>query len=259
MALWMSALIVMASCGAVGEGPDTTFVDQAAPEEEESHSEVPDDLWGFLVRSPSCADCDSAGIESVNIATFDGLRYQVPIAGDFVAVLARDRSVAVQLRIDEGVITKVAAVLTDYPVEIDGAGALTIDGRIEDIPSGSYIPLIDNAAIFRDGDVYILAWPGEGEERFRLDVTAMGSDLRIDSFLPPELAGSVGGLNGDGDGSPVNDLAMRSGAILEPNATHDDLLAFAESWRVGADESLFGCEPDEFSAKNGQRDFDVGC
>ena len=249
--LWCAVLVSMAMVvGACGS------------EEGESDGAAPDDLSEFFARSPSCAeDCGQGEVEAANIVTFDRLEYQVPAAGDYVLVLAGDRSVAVQLRIaeEEPVVTNVAAVLTDYPVEIEASGMLRIDGRGEDLPSGQFIPLIDDAAIFREGDVYTWAWPGEGDERFRIDVTTTGNGLRVQSYLPSPLAGLVAGLHGNGDGSALNDLTTRSGTTFEADAPAGALIDFVESWSVGVDESLFGCEPGEYTSKNDLDRFEFGC
>lgn len=230
--------------------------------EGESDGAAPDELSEFFARSPSCTEeCHHGEADAANIVTFDGLEYQVPVAGDYLLVVAADRSVVVQLRIaeDEPVVTNVAAVLTDYPVEIEAAGILRIDGRVEDLPSGSFVPLIDGAAVFREGNDYTLAWPGEGDERFRLDVTTTGDGLRVQTYLPPALAGSVAGLNGDGDGSPLNDMTTRGGTTLEADASVSNLIDFVKSWTVGVDESLFGCEPGEYTSKNDLDSLEVGC
>lgn len=236
----------------------------AAEEESPGDSDL-EELADLFERSPSCTeDCGPGQLDLANIVTSDGLAYEVPTAGDYVLVLAEDRSVAVQVRFAEGesaglAATNVAAVLTDYPVEVDATGALRIDGRVEDLPSGSFIPLIDDAAIFRDGDVYTLAWPGEGDGRFRLDVTLTGDALRLTFYLPPVLAGSVGGLIGNGDGIASNDLTTRSGTTLEGDLSSDALIDFAQSWSVDSEESLFGCEPGEYSSKNDLDNFELGC
>ena len=244
----------------LGSSADTSTTQAASGA---TSSSALDELSEFFARSPSCTeDCGQGEVDAANIVTLDGLEYQVPAAGPDVLVLAGDRSVAVQLRIseEEPVVTNVAAVLTDYPVEIEATGILRIDGRIvEDLPSGEFIPLIDGAAIFREGDVHTLAWPGEGDERFRLDVTTTGNGLTVRSYLPPALAGLVAGLNGNGDGSALNDLTTRSGTTFEADAPAGALLDFVMSWSVGVDESLFGCEPGEYTSKNDLDSFEFGC
>lgn len=248
VAFWMT--IMTSACGADPAMSDTTEVDELAD---------------FFARSPSCTEnCGSGEAQSANIVTFDGLAYRVPAAGDYVLVMAEDRSVAVQVRFADGdaggsVMTNVAAVLTDYPVEVDASGALMIDGRLEEVPIGSFIPLIDDAAIFREEHGYTLAWPGESESRFRLDVTINGDSMRLTPYLPPELAGSVAGLAGDGDGAAANDLTTRSGTTLDAEAPAEELVEFVSSWSVDPGESLFGCEPDEYSSKNHLDDFEFGC
>src|SRR5918996_976219 len=235
----VSVALALASCGLVDEGssptssmeptssrPDdttSTATDAGVAEEGESNAvdladEELEEIRDFFERNPPGTDGESGESGALNIVTFDGLQYRIPISGDFVSVLADDRSVVVQIRIEAGDMTNVAAVVTDYPVEITGDGTLTIDGEVVELADGTYVPLIDNAAIFREGDVYTLGWPGEGDERFRLDVTIEGDELRITTFLPPALEGLVNGLNGDGDGSPENDLTSRSGGTLQPDA-----------------------------------------
>jgi hypothetical protein len=252
-AIWIAVAMFMAIAASA-----------CAAEENPGDSDL-EELADLFERSPSCTeDCGPGQLDLANIVTLDGLAYEMPTAGDYVLVLAEDRSVAVQVRFAEGdsaalAVTNVAAVLTDYPVEVDATGALRIDGRIEDLPSGSFIPLIDGAAIFRDGDVYSLAWPGEGDARFRLDVTMTGDALRLTSYLPPVLAGSVGGLIGNGDGISSNDLTTRSGTTLEGDLSSDALIHFVQSWSVDSEETLFGCEPDEYSSKNDLDNFELGC
>lgn len=198
-----------------------------------------------------------SGQIGIAVVTYDGLEYQLVEEGDYVLVVSDDGSVMVQASVERrephgpSEFIGVAAILTDYPVEISADGTLKIDGRVEDLPSGLFIPLIDNAAIFRDGDIYTLAWPGEGDDRFRLDVAVAQTHLNVTSYLPSQLVGLVGGLLGDGDGERSNDMALRSGAITEFHSTSSEAPPeFMESWAVAPGESVIGCQPGEYSARD---------
>jgi hypothetical protein len=227
-----------------------------AEEEPSDLSEVPE-LSEVFGRSVPCAEMCGRGQIGIAVVTYDGLEYQLVEEGDYVLVVSEDGSVMVQASLERrephgpSEITSVAAILTDYPVEISADGTLKIDGRVEDLPSGLFIPLIDNAAIFRDGELYTLAWPGEGDRRFRLDIAVAQTDLNVTSYLPSHLAGLVAGLLGDGDGEDANDIALRSGTTIQSQSTPNGAPPeFIESWAVAPNESLFGCRPGEYSASN---------
>lgn len=204
-------------------------------------------------------------METIKIETFDGVSYELSAAGDYVLTLSADGSVMVQARLGRGAnvdwaVTNVAVVLTDYPVEIGTDGSLKIDGRSEELATGSFIPLIDEAAIFRDRDTYTLAWPGEGDSRFRLDVTVTEDELRLTPFLPPEMAGSVAGLLGDGDGEDANDLMSRGGTqFVITSASREAPTEFVQSWAVAPEESLFGCEPGEYTSRTKADEGSANC
>jgi tartrate dehydratase alpha subunit/fumarate hydratase class I-like protein len=189
-----------------------------------------------------------------HLVTFDGLSYDFQTVGEHVLVESDDGSVMVQTRHEPwgsstrvSVTTAVAAQLTDYPVEIRVDGTLLVDGRVVDMDDGQWLPLIDNAGIFRDGNTYTLGWPGEDDDdRFRLDVKVRNGVLDLTPYLPPSLVGQVSGLLGDGDGDDSNDLALRSGEVLSRPLSKATLYGpFASSWRISAEESLFTYEPGE--------------
>ncbi len=204
----------------------------------------------FFTRVKSClTGCLRASSwGDPHLVTFDGLGYDLQTAGEHVLVASDDGSVMVQTRHEQwgssanvSVVTSVAARLTDFPVEIRASGELFIDGRAVEMEDGTWIPLIDQAAVFRNGDTYSLAWPGEDEnDRFRLDVTFNGDHLNLTPFLPPSLAGLVTGLLGDGDGDPANDITTRDDQVLVQPVSSSSLYGvFGDGWRISDEESLF--------------------
>lgn len=206
------------------------------------------DLWDFLIRVIPCEGCNKASVwGDPHLVTFDGLAYDLQTVGEHVLVESADGSVMVQTRHEPwgssdrvSVATAVAALLTDYPVEIRADGTLLVDAETVVMEDNTYIPLIDGAAIFRDGDTYTLGWPGEDEDRFRLEVRFKGDHLNITPYLPPALAGQVSGLVGNGDGDPADDLAVRNGAVLSQPLSSSTLYGpYADSWRITQEESLF--------------------
>jgi hypothetical protein len=188
-----------------------------------------------------------------HLVTFDGLAYDLQTAGEHLLVESDDGSVVLQTRHEPwgtsdrvSVVTAVALELTGLAVEIDADGTLTVDGQVATLANGDWIPLLDSAAISRDGNTYSIGWPGDSDERFRLDVKYGSDHLNLTPYLPPSLMGSVSGLLGDGDGDPSNDLATSDGTVLEQPISSSTLYGtYADSWRITQQESLFTYEQGE--------------
>lgn len=138
------------------------------------------------------------------------------------------------------VIDRLAFELGDHVVEIEPASArLRIDGELVGLISGNMFDLGDGASIVRTGNAYNFAWPGEG-----LRPSLQTSGNFISYQIAPDRHPQ--GLLGDADGDPNNDLMLGDGTRLpatsSPSAIHG---AFADSWRITDEESLFTYGPGE--------------
>lgn len=203
---------------------------------------------------PPAVRCKCAGMAGdPHVGTFDGARYDLQAAGEFVGIESPDDDLEVQyrleppgLRTDVSVVTAVAARVGEHrvvfsahdesPVRIDG-DPVTISG--EEVRSLSD----DSTAILiRERDRYTVVWP----DGSNLHAEFRGGHLDP-YFLPAEARdGRLTGLFGDADGDPENDFRTRDGEVLPSPPDFEPLYQrFAESWRVRPEESLFDYAPGE--------------
>lgn len=199
-------------------------------------------------RPDGCADerCANSNGDP-HLLTFDHKRYDFQAVGEFVLT----RSTAppgfeVQVRQQPVPGSRVVAV--------NSAVAMTVgDDRVEVrmTPEGMQLFVGGEAKPIRDarlaGGGSIKASPRsiavtwkDGPRAFVLPIGRFGLNISIEP--KPFQAGKLEGLLGDFDGDSTNDIQARAGgAIAEP--THAALYpAFADSWRVTAQSSLFTYE-----------------
>jgi Hint domain/von Willebrand factor type D domain len=182
-----------------------------------------------------------------HLTTFDGLYYDLHVAGEFVLTESTNPgdTFAIQTQLQPlngsnsvSVNTTIAAVIGGDSVTfgIDRADVVSIDGTFVAL-SGGTMPLADGTLQQTSTNSYLLTW-NTGEQ---LRVTDAGSYLNASVSLPDSDAGNVQGLLGNDDGNPTNDLTLPAGTAVAAGGTIDytELYGqYASAWAVGAATSL---------------------
>lgn len=178
-----------------------------------------------------------------HVKTFDGVRYDLQLVGEFT--LATAGELTVQTRTAPYYSSESVSVVTAVAVEI-GEHRLTVRvGR--------------EAAIWLDGDPLPIAQARTGVDLDGSTAVAYGDALFIESTAgrmvevrglesghldiyvdPGDGTDEWTGLLGSPDGDELNDLTTRDGVVLDPEPSTDDLYGvFGESWRITDEASLF--------------------
>ncbi len=177
-----------------------------------------------------------------HLRTFDGLRYDFQAVGEFIAARNQDGSYEIQVRQTPWEGSRI--------VSLNTALAFKIDTDTVELRSGTAIELFVNGkketlepktlpgggSIDVDQGVVVLMWKDSSVAYVR-SVGSYGVALSVQPS--EELAGKVEGILGDANGDSANDLHARgSDAKVEP--VHNQLYpAFANSWRITDQTSLF--------------------
>jgi hypothetical protein len=180
-----------------------------------------------------------------HMTTFDGLRYDFQIVGEYTLVRSTKDDFIVQVRqvpalqsktvtVNQAVATKIGGKRVTISRE-NGQLVLRVDGAVVT----DAIPQFTGGSITRSSNMYgtsfLFEWP-DGTK------ATIGGGRYLDVRVKPAPArkGTLAGLLGDDDGSRTNDLA---GASVE-DVGH----AFADRWRVTQDSSLFDYQPGQTTA-----------
>jgi von Willebrand factor type D domain/RTX calcium-binding nonapeptide repeat (4 copies) len=200
-----------------------------------------------------------------HIFSFDGFHYDFQATGDFFLVKAEDSDLQVQVRQTPWVYNPAATINTGLATEVDG-------NRVE-FYYNQPLPLINNLPLFLEvgqsqalgqgsisrrsiagyglqGDLYTVTYP-TGD---MLSNAVFGGFL-MDPTLDLANSRNVGGLLGNNNGNPNDDLALRDGTVLTNPLAPENLYGeFANSWQVTDQESLFsyafGAEPENLLPQN---------
>jgi hypothetical protein len=90
--------------------------------------------------------------------------------------------------------------------------------------------------------VFVLAWASKHEVEIHVRTSGFGVQyMSTVSRFPATSKGKTRGLLGNYNGNPLDDL----GPIDPRTASHEELLAFAEAWRIGLTESKFPMKVEE--------------
>jgi hypothetical protein len=183
-----------------------------------------------------------------HLTTFDGTRYDLQAAGEFVRVTSTEDDLEVQTRLEPYDTSTSLTVNTAVAAQIDGTrvmfrmggdGAWLVDDMPVEIETGATFFLSDeNAAgiIRRADNIYTLVWP----DGSNLHVHDWGVYLDTYFLAAATREGKLMGLTGNADGDPTNDFQTRDGERVDWASDPDALYSeFAEDWRVRDGESLF--------------------
>lgn len=186
-----------------------------------------------------------------HLLTFDGLDYDFQGAGEFVLfepVAGPTPTVQVRQEPSSGICSNVAlntAVATQLGgvrvhLDSDPGRELLLDGEPGSLP-GATLLLPTGDSIRRQDSTVTLQWATG--ERLAVRGVGTGRSLDVDASLPDVAKGQVRGLLGTYDGNRANDLTSRDGAVTSAPVIWDEVVAFGETYRIGADESLFTYGP----------------
>ena len=180
----------------------------------------------------------------VHMITFSGQRYDFQALGDFV--LARstgaDDSFQVQIHTtpfrwiaNTSIVTEVAARIGDDTFSFDMRGIAGINGTVAPFGgAGSIRSLAGGSIVALSPMSYEITW-STGEV---LDISSTGEYIDLAVRLGPhDGPGSVEGLMGSASGRE-RDFQLADKSVLAQPSEAEILSVFADSWRVGAGQSI---------------------
>lgn len=222
---------------------------------------------GGLVMLRGESDCNSpearvrgaATDGDPHLRTFDGLRYDLQVAGELVLLeptsgtaptiqvrqqpladalcphVALNTAVATRVgnaRLGFYAGAKLTALLDGVPVELAVGGSLALEGgRLERRELGWQLHWADGASL----TLKPFRWRA-------------GEYLNVAVEASVSWAGHTRGLLGSADGNLANELTLRDGTPLAEPVRFEELARFADSYRITAAESLFDYAPGQQTA-----------
>ena len=191
-----------------------------------------------------------------HLLTYDGLEYDFQAAGEFVLAKGTgDSTFQVQVRLepytgtDASYITQAAMQIGSDRVTIDPSRAqpLWVDGAPSTLGANDNTLVLPAGLIQLVGNQYIITY--NSGEVVRV-VSWGGAGLNVAVTLGPnDTPGTVGGLLGNDNGNPADDLALPDGTVLSQPISSSTLYGeYANAWRVTQATSLFDYGPGQSTA-----------
>lgn len=192
------------------------------------------------------SECDTPSIrQDPHIETFDGLRYDLQGAGEFVAVEAFEGApFVVQVRMEPyreracgGVSTNTAMAtqVGDHRVSlyvVQGDLRVVIDDEEVMLAAGENRKVGDGRVDRTADDEVTIAWPDGSQATMR------GIDVFFE--LDPALTARVRGLIGTANEDETDEIVLRDGTTIPYPVSFEDIHdRLADSWRISGSESLF--------------------
>jgi hypothetical protein len=208
---------------------------------------------GFPIPPWLCEAVNGCGaaVGDPHLRTFDGLRYDLQLVGEFVLARATEAAIEVQIRTTPvtgsrqvSVVERAAVAVADHVIEVpaDASTPIWIDGTaVEQRPARGEAFVLD--------DVVVRWWMSNVDVYWQDLPVARISRSRglVDVYVDPVASPGWVGLLGDPDGDPANDLVSRDGVSVGAELP-DRYDVFAASWRVSDEESLLSYEAGESTA-----------
>jgi len=194
--------------------------------------------------------------DDTHIETFDGIRYDFQVVGEYTLVRSTKDDFAVQVRqvpamksrmvtLNQAMATKIGDRRVTLSME-NASPVLRIDGAavtdpVVSLPGGS----IAKSSTLR-GTYYVLNWPdGTSVEVEQLGARALNVRVKPAATRKGALTGLMGNDNGVAD----DDLVGAAGAMLGAHPSPDVINhALAGAWRVAEGASLFDYQPGQSAA-----------
>ena len=215
------------------------------------------------VRQAGGAECDEDCADACgkpHLRTWDGSSFPFHAAGEFILTTAEmGAPYEIQARMEPAddltcrddveacqqvtVITAVAMKVGDARVAIyrDRSPHLYVDGEPVEAADAEALSALPEGGVIHYGSSgrYRIDWPGVEA----LEVAVRGPYLDLKGILRPERFGQIAGIWGQYTNISGDDFRMRDGEVLEKPFDFDEFYGeFANSWRVGEEESLFDYE-----------------
>ncbi|MCW5607007.1 MAG: DUF4347 domain-containing protein [Nitrosomonas sp.] len=195
-----------------------------------------------------------------HLHTFDGYNYDFQAAGEFTLAQGADPGLEIQVRQESrgssGLVSVNTAVAMQVGDDVVGIyrgqpNPVNINGEFVAIADGETVAIGDGS-IYRIGHTYIVT-NAHGDGFWAL---VGGSFVDVGTFLSTERLGEIAGLLGNADGDKTNDIVLADGTVLTGPLTKQDLYgAYADSWRVTPETSLFVYGDGESTETFTNRDF----
>ena len=199
---------------------------------------------------------DPGSTGDTHILTFDGLKYDFQVVGEYTLAKSTKDDFVVQVR--QGPFGQSRTVTVNQAVALRFGGkrvTVTLDNgavvlRIDGQKTGDEIPRLPSGSITQSDTVYGTTYLFEWPDATRVSVEQLGARV-LNVHVKPSASrkGTLAGLLGDDDGSPANDLIGTAGASL--GLTPDPQLvthSLADAWRVPSSTSLFDYLPGQSAA-----------
>ncbi|MPV50996.1 PQQ-binding-like beta-propeller repeat protein [Pseudactinotalea sp. HY160] len=226
----------------------------------ESLDSLFDDNMPPSPRQPTpCTGPCGGGSGEPHLRTFDGVRYDLQLVGEFV--LADSEQLTVQTRQEPyGDSTRVS-IITAAAIEVGGhrVSARTHRDPVVRI-DGEPVPMAQLTEGIDLGDHFAWAFAGDlfvaGPDDVQVSVRGLETG-NFDVFVDAGTSETAWeGLLGSPDREAENDLTARGGQQLPLDPPVEALYgAFGESWRIGEGEALFDYEDGESTATFTDRSF----
>jgi hypothetical protein len=224
---------------------------------------------GIPIPASVCSALDGCGlaVADPHLRTFDGLRYDLQLVGEFV--LARSVAAAGGAGPEIEVQIRTAPVGTTRSASVVSRALIAVDGHVVEIPTDNTTPiLIDGEEVPKRpprGQGYVLDelvvewWMSTVDVHHagRPVVRVNRSRAHLDVYVDPTAAATWTGLLGDADGETEGDLVARGGTVVTTELP-DRYDVFADSWRLTDDESWFSYASGESTATFTDRSFPDG-
>ena len=191
--------------------------------------------------------------------TLDGLGYDFQAVGEFTLLTspggtnpAFDIPIEVQIRTAPAAGSDLVSVniamatmidTSEVMIDVFSEPKLLVDGVATEIPADQGFIVVGDGQVFFDGAIYTIVY-STGEQ---VRVEMFDDFLNVGVFLGDGR--DISGLLGNGDGDIANEFELRDGTPLGETLDFDVLYgAYADSWRITNETSLFTYGPGEGTA-----------
>ncbi|MBI3227038.1 MAG: VWD domain-containing protein [Mycolicibacterium cosmeticum] len=236
---------------AVGLPPRTQYALSPLPpnnapcEKEKPKERPPNSGCSVVAVGAPCAGSNG----DPHLTTFDGFRYDQMAAGEFTLVRSQVSGLRIQARQTAFPGSRDVTLNTAVAAEVAGdrVGVYLVDGTMEvhvnakavQVPAAG-LTLSHRGVVGTDDDAVRVDWP----DGSTLEVRPIGRwGLSLIVGLAESHRGKTSGLLGNFNDDDGDDLALSDGKPLGGSGFDDLYPRFADSWRIGAQESLFDYQP----------------